>query len=210
MTTSSARAYSDLPIPPGEILKEELEVRGMTQKELAARLGRPEQTISEIVRAKKAITPETALGLGMVLGIAPQFWANLESDYRMTLARQREEEMLAANVRWLNEYPVGEMLKRGWIRAERDKQSRLRALMDFLGVAVAEPQAVQQAVGFRITEAAQRKASLGALAVWLRKGELDAQDMDTADYDPRAFCPGAFRHKRDDHTASRTVRAGDD
>ena len=187
MTTSSPRAYSDLPIPPGEILEEELEARGMTQKELAARLGRPAQAINEIIRAKKSITPETAIGLGKVLGIDAQFWTNLEADYRMTLARRREQGMLTANVQWLDDYPVGDMLKRGWIQAGRDRPSRLKALMSFLGVAVAEPKAFQKAVGFRITEAAQHKVSLGALAVWLRKGELDAQEVSTADYDEEAF-----------------------
>ena len=97
MTTSSPRSYSDLPIPPGEILEEELEARGMTQKELAARLGRPAQAINEIIKAKKSITLETAIGLGKVLGIDSQFWTNLEVEYRMTLARKREEDMLTAS-----------------------------------------------------------------------------------------------------------------
>ena len=192
MATSSPRAYSDLPIPPGEVLEEELEARGMTQKELAARLGRPAQVINEIIRAKKAITPETAIGLGKVLGIDAQFWTNLEATYRMTLARQREQEMLASNVQWLDEYPVGEMLKRGWIQAGRDRPSRLKALMSFLGVAVAEPQAFQKAVGFRITESAQQRVSLGALSVWLRKGELDAQELSTTDYDQEAFTQALY------------------
>ena len=196
MATSSPRAYSDLPIPPGEILEEELEARGMTQKELAARLGRPPQAINEIIRAKKSITPETAIGLGRVLGIDAQFWTNLEATYRMTLARGREQEMLSANVQWLDEYPVRDMLKRGWIEAGRDRPGRLKALMSFLGVAVAEPQAFQKAVGFRITEAAQHKVSLGALSVWLRKGELDAQDVSTADYDEDGFAEALSRIRR--------------
>ena len=187
MTTSKQRLYSDLPIPPGEVLEEELEARGMTQRELAARLGRPPQAINEIIRAKKSITPETAIGLGKVLGIDAQFWASLEADYRMTLARKREHDMLADNVQWLDEYPVREMLKRGWIQAGRDRPSRLKALMNFLGVAVAEPQTFHKAVGFRMTEAAHEKVSLGALAVWLRKGELEAHKVSTADYDDDAF-----------------------
>ena len=91
MTISRPRVHSDLPIPPGEILEEEIEARGMTQKELAARLSRPAQVINEIIRGKKAITAETAIGLGKVLGIDAQFWMNLESNYRITLARKREE-----------------------------------------------------------------------------------------------------------------------
>jgi HTH-type transcriptional regulator/antitoxin HigA len=192
MTTSRPRVHSDLPIPPGEILEEELEAQGMTQKELAARLSRPAQVINEIIRGKKAITAETAIGLGKVLGIDAQFWMNLESNYRITLARKREEGLIAANVEWLDEYPIRDMLKRGWIDAGRDRPSRLKALMDFLGVAVAEPQAFQKAVGFRITEAAQQRVSLGALAVWLRKGELDAQGVDTADYNDHAFTEALF------------------
>ncbi len=187
METRIPRTYSDMAIPPGEVLEEELEARGMTQKELAARLGRPAQAINEIIKAKKSITPETAIGLGRVLGIDAQFWSNLEADYRMTLARIKERSTLMANMQSLEEYPIREMIKRGWIQAEKDKPSKLKALMKFLGMAVAEPQAYQRAVGFRITEAAQRKVSLGALAVWLRKGELDAQEISAADYDEEVF-----------------------
>ena len=109
MTTSSPRAYSDLPIPPGEILEEELEARGMTQRELAARLGRPAQAINEIIKAKKSINPETAIGLGRVLGIEPHFWMNLEASYRMTLARKQEEDNLTASVECLDDYPIRDM-----------------------------------------------------------------------------------------------------
>jgi addiction module HigA family antidote len=165
----------------------------MTQKELAARLGRPAQAINEIIKARKSITPETAIGLGKVLGIDAHFWASLEADYRMTLAWRREQDMLADNAQWLDHYPVRDMLKRGWIQAGRDKQSRLKALMSFLGVAVAEPQTLQKAVGFRITEAAQQRVSLGSLAAWLRKGELDAQRVFTDDYDEDAFTEALSR-----------------
>ena len=100
MTTRSPRALSDLPIPPGEVLEEELEARGMTRKELAARLGMPAQAINEIIEAKKAITPDTAIMLEKALGIDAQFWANLETYYRTTLARNHERGTLAANVKW--------------------------------------------------------------------------------------------------------------
>ena len=187
MTTRQRRAFSDMPIPPGEVLAEEIEARQMTQKELAARLGRPTQAINEIINAKKAITPDTAIGLEKALGIDAQFWVNLETDYRMTLARNRDRDMLTTNVKWLKHYPIKHMIDRGWIQAGGDRLSKLKALLSFLGVAVAEPRAYQQAAGFRMTEAAQNQVSLGALAVWLRKGEFDAQAVSTADYDERVF-----------------------
>jgi HTH-type transcriptional regulator/antitoxin HigA len=79
---------SDLAIPPGELLAEELEVRGMTQSELAERMGRPRQAISAIVNGKKAITAETALQLEEVLGIEAHLWIGLEGRYQLTLARR--------------------------------------------------------------------------------------------------------------------------
>ena len=85
MTIDDGReVYSDLAIPPGETLADEIAARGMTQTELAARLGRPVQVVNEIIRAKKAITDDTALGLEKVLGIPAAFWVNLEQNYRMT------------------------------------------------------------------------------------------------------------------------------
>ncbi len=90
MATEDRTLYSDLAIPPGETLAEELEARGMTQKELAMRMKRPPQVVSEIIRAKKAITPETALDLESVLGVSAQFWLGLETDYQLTLARNRK------------------------------------------------------------------------------------------------------------------------
>jgi HTH-type transcriptional regulator/antitoxin HigA len=78
--------YSDLAIHPGEILEEELEARGMTQKALAAAMRRPPQVVNEIVRGKKGITAETALELERVLGSSARLWMNLQTTYALTLA----------------------------------------------------------------------------------------------------------------------------
>jgi len=82
-------AGTDAVIPPGEILEEELGARGMTQKELAQKMGRPIQSVNEIVRGKRALTPETALELERVLGIEAALWVRLEGEYRLALARQK-------------------------------------------------------------------------------------------------------------------------
>ena len=72
---------------PGRILKQELEAPGWTQRDLAAILGRPEQAISEIITGSKQITPETSVELGQAFGTSPEFWHNLETNYRLELAR---------------------------------------------------------------------------------------------------------------------------
>src|SRR3989337_1328857 len=78
-------AYPDIAIPPGEYLAEEIEARGISQKELARRMGRPLNAINEIINGKKAITAETALQLEEVMTEIPaRFWLNLEVDYQLT------------------------------------------------------------------------------------------------------------------------------
>ena len=80
-------AYPDVAIPPGEYLLEEIEARGMSQKELARRMRRPANAINEIMNGKKTITAETALQLEHVMPEIPaRFWLNLETDYQLTKA----------------------------------------------------------------------------------------------------------------------------
>ena len=80
-------AYPDVAIPPGEYLGEEIQTRGISQKELARRMGRPLNAINEIINGKKAITAETALQLEEVMPEIPaRFWLNLETDYQLTKA----------------------------------------------------------------------------------------------------------------------------
>ena len=79
---------SDAAIHPGGLLAEELEARGMTQRELALRMGRPPGVISAIVRGRRGISPETALQLEAALGTAAHIWVGLDADHRLALARR--------------------------------------------------------------------------------------------------------------------------
>ena len=63
---TDTQLISDLPVPPGEYLQEVVDELGVTQADLARRMGRPAQAINEIIKGEKAITPETALQLEQV------------------------------------------------------------------------------------------------------------------------------------------------
>lgn len=83
---------SDAPVShPGWLLSEELEVRGMSQRELARRIGRPFQVVNEIVRGRKSITAETALQLEAEFGTRAYIWLGLQSKYDLYVARQKRD-----------------------------------------------------------------------------------------------------------------------
>ena len=57
------------PVSPGEMLRDELEARGWSQKELGERISRPYQAVNEIIRGRKQITAATALALSSALAL---------------------------------------------------------------------------------------------------------------------------------------------
>jgi len=67
------------PTHPGEMLREEfLEPLGLTQTDLAAKLGVSYPRVNELIHAKRGVTPDTALRLERLLGMEAQFWLNLQ------------------------------------------------------------------------------------------------------------------------------------
>ena len=84
---ATERTWPDVAIPPGEVLAEELEARGLTQSRLARLMHRPLQAINEIVRGRKRITGATALELADALGTSAELWIRLEADFELNKAR---------------------------------------------------------------------------------------------------------------------------
>ena len=73
---------------PGQILlKEFLEPLGLTQVKLANAINIPQNRINELIRAKRGITPETALLLAEYFKNSPEFWMNLQTAYDLTRVR---------------------------------------------------------------------------------------------------------------------------
>lgn len=88
-----------IPAHPGEILKDELEARGLSANRLSLDLGVPSGRIVEILNGKRGITPDTALRLGRYFGNSPQFWMNLQVQYELAVTERDRGAEIAARVR---------------------------------------------------------------------------------------------------------------
>lgn len=75
-----------LPIHPGEILSEELEVMGISAAELARQIEVPTNRITSILNEQRAVTADTALRLGHWFGTSAEFWLNLQKLYELRVA----------------------------------------------------------------------------------------------------------------------------
>jgi HTH-type transcriptional regulator/antitoxin HigA len=179
--TQLDRAWPDVAISPGETLAETLEVRGMSQVDLARRMGRPTQMVNEIVRGGKEITAETALQLESVLGTPAHVWTRLEADYRFVKARLTQREELKKERPLAGKCPYAQMAKLGWVARTGDRTRRVQELLSFFGVASLRQMPQAFSVAYR--RSAKLKASAEALAAWLRQGEREAERIDAAPFD---------------------------
>jgi len=99
------------PPHPGSVLKREfLETHGLTQVELAERIGVSFPRVNELINGKRGVTVDTALRLARLFGTTPQFWMNLQRDYDLAIAVETSTDSIhrieplqtasEARVRW--------------------------------------------------------------------------------------------------------------
>jgi HTH-type transcriptional regulator/antitoxin HigA len=169
--------------PPGEILSDELEARGWTQKDLAEIMGRPEQAISEIINGKKQITPETAIELGQAFGTSAEFWINLETGYQLWLKQKGEKGLAIARKSRLYELaPIPELKRHEWIRDTKDineLENDVCALLD-----LASPSENPRCAA-NLRASYDRCPETTARVVWLKRAEHLVRSQNPGEFNLR-------------------------
>ena len=79
---------SSMLIHPGEMIKDEIVARGLTQKDLAKQMGVSYTVFNEILNGKRPVTTEYALLLEAALGTDANIWLVLQADYNMQKMKQ--------------------------------------------------------------------------------------------------------------------------
>jgi HTH-type transcriptional regulator / antitoxin HigA len=175
---------------PGETLSEKLEELGMGPKEFAVRTGKPEKTIIAIIKGNSSITAETAVQFEHVLKISAHFWLNIQREYDEFIAREERKTLLRDSIEWARQFPLAEMIKKGWLPQNKSIESRTADLLAFFSIsnqAAWEDYYLNQQlkVAFRISLAHTKDPY--AISAWLRKGDLQASELQAADYNQKDF-----------------------
>lgn len=90
--------YSAAPVHPGEILFDELEARGILQKDFAERIDMRPPHLNELLKGKRNFTPQIALKIESVLGISASFWVRAQGEYFLDIARLERSQMEAVEM----------------------------------------------------------------------------------------------------------------
>jgi addiction module HigA family antidote len=171
-------------------LKEFIEDREFSVRELARRCGRSAKLVVEIIAGDAPIEPETAMQLERVLGMDASVWLNMEAAYRLHLARKEEAKTFEQMRNLISRFPIKELAERDLIRATNDDAERARELLRFFGAGnfSALKQRCDgdlQAVSFRHSPTFE--SAMEPLLAWLRIGEIQAEKADVASFERGAF-----------------------
>ncbi len=172
----------DVAIPPGKTILQVLQDKGMSQTELADRMNRPNNKVNEMLRGKKEVTAETALQLEQVLGLPASFWMELERNYQLNRARLAQQESLLAETRFLKMIPIRELVKLGVMKRFKNAIAQAKEALNFFAVTsfaqLQKPSVMEPA--FR--KPLKKEANHYSLAAWLRCGEVEAEKIDTGEF----------------------------
>ena len=79
------------PVHPGELLKEEVEYRGISQRKLASQMGVSYSALNEVLNRKRPVHTELAILIEAALGIEADMLIRMQSSYNMQVARKNKK-----------------------------------------------------------------------------------------------------------------------
>ena len=108
-------AFEEYEVPlPGHFIQNELAAREWSQRDLAFILGIEETALNKIIKGRTGISIEMSKALADAFGIDPDFFANLQKAYDLVHA-PAADPAIARRALLQKEYPVREMIRRGWL-----------------------------------------------------------------------------------------------
>jgi HTH-type transcriptional regulator/antitoxin HigA len=175
---------------PGKTLEEKLEELGMGPKEFALRTGKPEKTITAILKGESSTTADMAVLFENVTKIPANYWMNHQRDYDEYLARVKHQQVIEKAVVWADKFPIQQMIKLGWLGKRSTKPEMAAQLLTYFGVASDQSWEdyycnQRLKVAFRIS--LKQINDPYAISAWLRKGELSAQQIHSKTYSEKEF-----------------------
>ncbi|MEI7983386.1 MAG: ImmA/IrrE family metallo-endopeptidase [Bacteroidota bacterium] len=175
---------------PCEILVEKLQEIGMGPKEFAVRTGKPEKTITAVLKGDSAITPEMAILFENVLMIPARFWLENQRDYDEYIARTRRVTAIEEALEWAKNFPYVQMAKYGWLASTRKAEEKVVELFHFFGLSSKsawENYYLGQKLKLSFRISLKHTSEPYAVSAWLRQGDIIASKLPAGGFDEKKF-----------------------
>ncbi|MEX2363177.1 MAG: helix-turn-helix domain-containing protein, partial [Balneolaceae bacterium] len=115
-------------------IQELMEIRDWTQQDLADVLGVSTKHVNKLLNDEQPITLNMAKLLGEAFELSPQFWINLDTNYRLQLEDETEEEKDVDIRSKIYQYmPINEMCRKEWFEKPKTTDELEDIVCDFWG-----------------------------------------------------------------------------
>jgi plasmid maintenance system antidote protein VapI len=165
---------------PGGTILDIIEERDLSSKELAGLLGYSIERTEKLIAGKEAITRDVAALLAERVGGSQKFWLSRENNYRNEVARLQSTGSPTAAKAWLDELPLKDMHKFGWIPSHAGAEENVAACLKYFRVKDVTEWRNKYSqflslVSFRTSPT--HKSEPGAVIAWLRYGEIKSDEI---------------------------------
>ena len=183
-------------VPPGYVLEDHLEAKGLTPAEFAERHALTTGLVEDLLTGAAPIDATLASILEQDFDLTADLWLKMEATYR-----RRREQIEAAKradgfAPWAKSFPMREMVKRGIVEKPHSDGDGVLKLLAFFGVpSVEEWQCRHDAAQVAYRHSPTFASNEFNLAAWLRLGEIESEWQECAQYDAAKF-RAALKHIR--------------
>lgn len=178
----------DYGVKPGELIRFELNARGLSQADLATRAGVSAKHLNQVIQDAVPLSADTALRLERALGIPAAILTQADAVNQANKQRTKFRETLAEHAAWFAQFPRQIMLQLQVITGHEPLEAQIEKLLEYLGVADSKAyDAVYGETVLSFGRAQQWKVDPHATALWLRSAELKAETIHVGPYTKAAF-----------------------
>lgn len=176
--------------PPGATIADLMKARNCTAKAFAAATHVSLDQVGKLLAGVGHIDESMATQLSALFGVSTSFWMTREEQYRRDIAASLSRANRNEIFGWLEELPVKDMLKFGWIEDGGDAEQHAMSCLAFFGVSSVSNWRksygdVLGAAAFRTSPTIE--STPGTVAAWLREGEIRVRSIDCAAWNAAAF-----------------------
>jgi HTH-type transcriptional regulator / antitoxin HigA len=184
MLTSSS-FQPDWTSAPGDTIAEALEERGITLEDFARSTNLTLDDAKALIEGRQSITVAVARQLQRFIGGSVEFWMSRDFQYREDSTRIHIEDR-----GWLDDLPIGDMIRFGWLGPRPTAAEELAACLRFFGVRSVHEwrrqySGLAEAAAFRTSPSFDSR--VGAVAAWLQRGTIEAAAIKCETWNASSF-----------------------
>ncbi len=175
---------------PGYFIREQMEIRGWIQEELADILGISTKHLSSILQDKQSLSITNAKKLSSVFNTSPQYWLNIDNDYRLWLEQEQKDQTADVQMKAViySHMPIRDMMKKGWISNTRDLNKLNEEVKEYWTIPSIDFQFLEKSVlSYCKKSDAYNKYNASYAATWFQMAKKFSAVFDVPNYNKQAL-----------------------